>query len=178
MRSYFALAKMAAAPFGLVLRGDGVRKQVSLEEAIQIVNSHASFDHPEAIYIETWGAGEVFLQQLRRELPGLNLRSWKDPADKTRRFLAMARHFQHGRVRISDEETEFLKVFEDEWVRYEPGNKSVTNDTLDAASLAIAAAGINVYSTYDEPPPVPETLPGGREPWGGAWGMPRTRFRG
>lgn len=139
-RSYFSLTKVRAAPFGLIVV-DGVRQQVSLAEAIEILKAHAAADKPRKIMVEVWGSGEIFRQQLLRET-SLFPHPYRDTRDKTARFLAMARHFEVGRVRLTTAVTAFTQAFYDEWMSYDDG----TNDTLDSTAMAIAAAGASLYT--------------------------------
>lgn len=171
-RSNFALAKIRAAPFGLVL-SDGWVGRISLYEAIEKIKSWVEAERPKKVQVETWGTGELFLQMLVKE--GLTVHGYKDTKDKASRFSRMAVHFEVGRLRMSDADTHFLKRFRDEWVGFP---NYPTEDTLDAVACAIDAAGVNMYAgqkvirELDRPRQV-EPMP-----WGGAWGIPSSKFQG
>lgn len=172
-RSYFALAKVAHAPFGLVVV-DGWRGQVSFAEAIEKIRSHAEADLPKKIQVEAWGGGEGFLQTLIKELPGENIFSYRSHKDKAARFSLAARHFEVGRVRISDAATQFLRIFKDEWIGFP---SFPTNDCVDAVCNAIDATGFVVYSgeslVKKREKKVKKNRPQG---WGGKAGIPTSRF--
>jgi len=172
-RSYFALAKIVHAPFGLVV-WDGWRGQVGLGQAIEKIRQHAETDRPKRILIETWGGGEAFLQQVVRELSGFTILPYRDTKDKTTRFSKMARHFEVGRIRVSDAETQFLRTFRNEWIGYPT---YPTNDTLDAVSAGIDATGFLVYSGEKLKEPK-KKMPKDKQklPWGGTLGMPSSKF--
>lgn len=173
-RSYFALARIALAPFGVVVV-DGLREQLSFGEAIERINSLAEIDHPKKVTVEAWGSGEMLIQQLIRETQ-LPIFSHRDTKDKATRFMKMARHFEAGRVRLSSASTHFLKVFKDEWVTFPSSQK--TYDTLDAVYLALESAGFNVYAgeklKEDKEREGPKVEP---MAWGTPnAGMPQSRF--
>jgi len=172
-RSFFAIAKVAHAPFGLVLV-DGWRGQVSFAEAIEKIRMHADADRPKKIQVEAWGGGEGFLQMLIKELPGQNIFTYRSHKDKATRFSLAARHFEVGRVRVSDAETPFLKIFKDEWIGFP---SYPTNDTIDAVCNAIDATGFVVYSgeslVSKKKKEIKITRPQG---WGVMPGIPTSRF--
>ena len=171
-RSNFALAKIRAAPFGLILV-DGWAGTISLYEAIEKLKSWIAVDRPKKTQVESWGTGELFLQMLIRE--GLTVHGYKDTKDKVTRFQRMAVHFEIGRLRMSESDTPFLNLFRNEWVGFPD---FPTNDTLDAVACAIDAAGVNMYAGQRviqelDNRPVTEQMP-----WGGTWGMPSSKFQG
>ena len=172
-RSYFAIAKIVHAPFGLIV-WDGWRGQVGLGQAIDKVRQHADADLPKKIHIEVWGGGEGFLQQMVRELPGHTILPYRDTKDKTLRFSKMARHFETGRIRVNDAETKFLRVFKNEWIGYPT---FPTSDTLDAVAAGIDATGFLVYSG-EKLTRTTKKVPKSRQklPWGGTLGMPPSKF--
>ena len=140
-RSYFALAKIKAAPFGLVVT-EIIRQQVSLGEAIELIRSHLQLSRPKKINVETWGIGQLLIQQLIREIEA-PVFPYKDTKDKTARFSAMERHFAVNRIMVADNMTPGLKEFANEWIGYP---SYPTNDTLDAVAAAIDAAGFKIYA--------------------------------
>lgn len=174
-RSYFALAKVRAAPFGLVVY-DGIRDRFTLAQAINIIKTHAENDHPVMIKMETWGFGETFLQQIFRELPGLVILPYQSTKDKASRFMELQRHFEFNRVRVSTEENPFLKAFKAEWVGF-PG--AAFTDTLDAVAIAVDAAGISVFSGEDA---IQEKAKDDKirvsSPWHKLMGLPKSNFAG
>jgi phage terminase large subunit-like protein len=175
-RSFFALAKWVVAPFGMILVGGVVARDVGLYKAIEIVKSHAAVDNPRRTGIEIWGAGELFYQQLLKEAPELNLFRVKDTSDKATRFSRMARHFEAGRVKISNAENQFLREFRDEWSGFAPGSRWNT-DALDAAFIGLESSGYQVY--VGEKLLVPKEkgiIQMEKTPWGPTWGIPGSKF--
>ena len=180
-RSYFAIAKIAAAPWGLVLVG-GARGQFSLSEAIELVKAHAAVDGPRRIQVEAWGSGNLFIQALMNE--GVAVFSYKDTKDKATRFSRLGIFFERGRVRVVQGEDklpkgDFNKVFMDEWSNFPAG----TNDCLDAVANAVDCAGFNLYAgdrtlkmeSLMPPRGMPQVS--NETPWG-PWGIPKSIFQG
>jgi hypothetical protein len=139
-RSFFAIAELAIGPTCCILV-DGAMVIVSLEQAIELTKRWIENKKPTKTVIEAWGSGETFYQQLERELPHANLERIRDTKDKPQRFLQMSRHFEAGRVRLSDADYPFLKGFVQHWSRA----PAEPNDDLDAVTNACLAAGYRIY---------------------------------
>lgn len=133
-RSRFVLTKMRIAPFGLVIENI-IAGYFSEPEAEDLLVSHAALDKPIKVMIETNGVGDPFYQSLvrRTSLPVVPQHTSRDVVAHAQE---MSPDFRKGQIRVSDENTEGLRLFREEWLAL-GGNG--TFDTISSTYYAYLA---------------------------------------
>jgi hypothetical protein len=145
-RDYFALAVLAAIPWGGSVLIDGFREHLEFFEAVQRVVAFARL-YPTLVTVgvEKWGSGEKFKEAL---LYGSKLSVVPYPFDgatvysKGQRYqMELAPMFVDGRLWIGDSPAPFLQSFREEWISWD-GGKTATghDDCLDAVYVACGVA--------------------------------------
>lgn len=141
-RDYFALAVARAIPGGGIVIIDGVRKQVSKGEAMQITHAYANmYPTYQLIGVEAIGTGKEFYNDLllSRDIGGNILKLFEIPyhaKSKGKRFEDwLAPRCQAARIWFSSVENEFLRAFYNEWLSYDTGH----DDTIDAVYMCAKA---------------------------------------
>jgi phage terminase large subunit-like protein len=139
-RDYFAMALGAIVPGGGLVLIDGVRKQVTFGEALNVANQMCA-DYAgriQAIGVEAIGKGEEFFSQFRfandifgHPLPVFPIAYHQ--ASKGKRFEEyLAPRFQFSRIWVTNKDNDFVKYFENEWLSYPNGEH---DDCLDAVYM-------------------------------------------
>ena len=139
-RDYFAMALGAVIPGGGLVLIDGVRRQVTLGEALQITNQMCAeyVGRISAIGVESIGKGEEFYGQFRfaNDIFGHPLPIYPityHPNSKGKRFEEyLGPRFQFSRIWVTNKENEFVNHFKNEWLSYPSGEH---DDCLDAVYM-------------------------------------------
>lgn len=137
-RDYFALAVMAAIPWGGSVLIDGFREHLEFFEAVQRVIAFSSkYPTLVTVGVEKWGSGEKFKEALLYS-SRLSVIPWPSEGapvrSKGQRYqMELAPMFVDGRLWISDSPSPFISNFTEEWVSWD-GGKTATghDDCLDA----------------------------------------------
>lgn len=144
-RDYFALAVLAAIPWGGAVLIDGFREHLGFFEAVERVRAFASkYPTLVTVGVEKWGSGEKFKEALlyNSSLPVIPFPFDGAPVrSKGQRYQGeLAPMFIDGRLWIT-EDGEFIKRFKEEWVSWD-GGKTATghDDCLDAVYIAAGVA--------------------------------------
>jgi hypothetical protein len=145
-RDYFALAVLAALPWGGSVLIDGFREHLGFFEAVERVKLFAA-QYPTLVTIgvEKWGTGEKFTQAL---LYSSNLPIVQFPFEgsvvrsKGQRYQAeLAPMFVDGRLWVTDVKRPFHEHFKQEWITWDGGKTSTGHDDcLDAVYTACGVA--------------------------------------
>jgi hypothetical protein len=143
---YFALAVLAALPWGGSVIIDGFREHLGFFEAVERVKLFAQ-QYPTLVTVgvEKWGSGEKFTQALlyNSTLPivqfpfeGAKVRS------KGQRYQnELAPMFTDGRLWIPDVKRPFHEHFKQEWITWDGGKTSTGHDDcMDAVYVACGVA--------------------------------------
>jgi hypothetical protein len=140
-RSRFALHKWRVAPFGMVIE-DVIAGHMTEAEAEALLVAHAAMDNPVTIMVESNGVGDPFYQSLvgRTRLPLIPKHT---NLDTVARAQVMSRDFQFGKVRVSDADTEGLKLFRQEWLS--SGVAGASDDTISAAFYAWESSRSHIW---------------------------------
>jgi len=138
-RDYFALAIGRLLPGGGVVIVDGYRGHVSQGEALELTRSWAaSYPSTTLVAVEAIGKGEEFYYALLHSSRMPLMPAHTGRKSKGDRFqMQLAPLFQMNRAWITDRQTEFMKVFKDEWVSWPNGEH---DDTIDAVYYCVLAA--------------------------------------
>lgn len=145
-RDYFALAVLAALPWGGSVLIDGFREHLTFFEAVERVKLFAS-QYPTLVTIgvEKWGSGEKFTQALlySSNLPIVQFPFEGAPVrSKGQRYqMELAPMFVDGRLWVTDVKRPFHEHFKQEWITWD-GGKTITghDDCLDAVYVACGVA--------------------------------------
>lgn len=171
-RDYFALAVLAALPWGGSVLIDGFREHLGFFEAVERVKLFAT-QYPTLVTVgvEKWGSGEKFAQALLYNSQ-LNIVQYPFEGSvvrsKGQRYqMELAPMFVDGRLWISDVKRQFHEFFKQEWISWD-GGKTATghDDCLDALYVACGVAQAHLM-----PKPKEEELvwrprqTGLRSPW-------------
>jgi hypothetical protein len=145
-RDYFALAVIAALPWGGSVLIDGFVEHLDFFEAVERVKAFSTkYPTLVTVGVEKWGSGEKFKEALLYSsqlnvvpfpFEGAPVRS------KGQRYQAeLAPMFVDGRLWISDIPRPFLQSFRQEWITWD-GGKTLTghDDCLDALYVACGVA--------------------------------------
>lgn len=145
-RDFFALAVLAALPWGGSVIIDGFREHLGFFEAVERVKLFASrYPTLVTVGVEKWGSGEKFAEALlyNSSLPivqfpfqGAVVRS------KGQRYQnELAPLFVDGRLWITDVKKPFHEHFKQEWITWD-GGKTATghDDCLDAVYVGCGVA--------------------------------------
>lgn len=158
-RDFFALAVLAALPWGGSVIIDGFREHLGFFEAVQRVELFAQ-QYPTLVTVgvEKWGSGEKFAQALlyNTKLPIVQFPFEGAPVhSKGQRYQnELAPMFVDGRLWMPDVKRQFHEHFKQEWITWD-GGKTITghDDTLDAVYVACGVAQAHLM-----PKPVGEDL--------------------
>jgi hypothetical protein len=171
-RDYFALAVLAALPWGGSVLIDGFREHLEFFEAVERVKAFSTkYPTLVTVGVEKWGSGEKFKQAL---LYNSRLSVVPFPFEgapvhsKGQRYQSeLAPMFVDGRLWVSDVNVPFLQQFREEWITWD-GGKTATghDDCLDALYVACGMAQSHLM-----PKPVESELSFKRKPAGlhSAW---------
>lgn len=139
-RDYFTMAIGALIPGGGLVLIDGVRRHVTLGEALQIANQKCAeyAGRITAIGVESIGKGEEFYGQFRLadDIFGNPLPIYPITGhviSKGKRFEEyLGPRFQFSRIWVTTKENKFITHFKDEWLSYPNGEH---DDCLDAVYM-------------------------------------------
>ena len=171
-RDYFALAVLAALPWGGSVLVDGFREHLEFFEAVERVKAFSSkYPSLVSVGVEKWGSGEKFKQAL---LYNSHLNVIPFPFDgapvrsKGQRYqFELAPMFVDGRLWLSDVDVSFIKNLREEWISWDGGKTSTGHDDcLDALYVACGVAQSHLM-----PKPIEKELSFTRKPNGlrSAW---------
>jgi hypothetical protein len=158
-RDYFALAVLAALPWGGSVVIDGFREHLGFFEAVERVKLFATrYPTLVTVGVEKWGAGEKFKEALlyNSTLPVVPFPFEGSPVhSKGQRYQnELAPMFVDGRLWMPDVKRPFHEQFKQEWITWD-GGKTITghDDCLDAVYVACGVAQAHLM-----PKPVQESL--------------------
>ena len=144
-RDYCAICWGVITPNRTLVLVDGIMQKISQAEAEKMVISTVGMlPYLQTIGIESIGKGEEFWTLLRRApvfMPLMPIPSHKGEArSKGGRFeKVLGRMFQFGRIMVSDNYTEFINEFINQWISWD-GNEVEHDDALDAVYMMVKAA--------------------------------------
>lgn len=145
-RDFFALAVLAAIPWGGSVLIDGFREHLEFFEAVQrVISFSAKYPTLVTVGVEKWGSGEKFKQAL---LYNSKLSVVPYPYDgaavrsKGQRYqFELAPMFVDGRLWVGDNPVPFIQNFTEEWVSWDGGKTSTGHDDcMDAVYVACGMA--------------------------------------
>lgn len=121
------------------------RGHVPFPEQIELIREWQLLYRPMYIGVESNAFQAALVQQLMR-LPDMpNVVPIFSKSKKIERIMAMAPLFKTGRIRIHRTEHDFI----DQWVSWDSTKKSIRDDMLDAAEIALSLAGVLLPSVQD-----------------------------
>jgi hypothetical protein len=157
-RDYFALAVLAALPWGGSVIIDGFREHLGFFEAVERVKLFSSnYPNLVTVGVEKWGSGEKFAEALlyASQLPIVQFPFKGAPVrSKGQRYQnELAPMFVDGRLWLPDVKKPFHEHFIEEWISWDGGKTSTGHDDcLDAVYVACGVAQAHLM------PHVPEEL--------------------
>lgn len=145
-RDYFALAVIAALPWGGAVLIDGFVEHLAFFEAVEKVIAFADkYPTLVSVGVEKFGSGEKFFSTLvyNSRLPAVPYPARGAPVkSKGQRYQKeLAPMFTDGRLWISDVRNKFLNTFVEQWISWDGGKTSSGHDDcLDAVYVACGVA--------------------------------------